>query len=183
MNRRSRLSLLTAVTFALVSPLALAVTPAAPNQANQSWSSPDGWVTELRHHPGGTASCATAKNFRVPHAFGIFMARSGAVTVFALVDQQQPFTHAGTLKLVQNGREIGRFGAQAQGPSFATAKGHSDQVKALIGKFDAGVVTIDAAGRQYRADFAGIGPARSQLDACVTQMAKPAANAAPAARP
>ena len=109
------------------------------------------------------------------------MARSGAVTVFALVDQQQPFTHAGTLKLVQNGREIGSFGAQAQGPSFATLKGHSDRVKALIGKFDAGVVTIHADGRQYTADLAGIGPARSQLDACVAQMAKPA-TPVPAAR-
>ena len=181
MNRRSRLSLLTAVTFALVSPLTLAVTPAAPNQAAQAWSSPDGWLTELRPYPNGTASCATAKNFRDPHAFAIFMAHSGAVTVFALVDQQQPFTHAGTLKLVQNGREIGSFGAQAQGPSFATLRGHSDRVKALIGKFDAGVVTIHADGRQYTADLAGIGPARSQLDACVAQMAKPA-TPVPAAR-
>lgn len=178
---RSRLPLLTAVTFALVSPLTLAVTPAAPNQAAQSWSSPDGWLTELRPHPDGTASCSTAKRFSDPHAFGIFMARSGAVTVFALVDQQQPFTQAGTLKLAQNGHEIGSFGAQAQGPSLATAEGHSDQVKALIGKFDAGVVTIDADGRQYKADLAGIGPARSHLDACVAQMAKPAVPA-PAAR-
>ena len=182
MNRRSRLSLLIAVTFALVSPLTLAVTPAVPNQAAQAWSSPDGWLTELRPHPNGTASCATAKNFRDPHAFSIFMARSGAVTVFALVDQQQPFTHAGTLKLVQNGREIGSFGAQAQGPSFATLAGHSDRVKALIGKFDAGVITIHADGRQYQADLAGIGPARSQLDACVAEMEKPATPAPPAAR-
>ena len=74
---------------------------------------------------------------------------------------------------MQNGREIGSFGAQAQGPSFATLKGHSDRVKALIGNLDAGVVTIHAAGRQYKVDLAGIGPARSQLDACVAEMTKP----------
>jgi hypothetical protein len=83
------------------------------------------------------------------------MARSGAVTVFALVDQQQPFTPAGALKPVQNGREIGSFGAQAQGPSLATAEGHSNQVTALIGKLDAGVArstpTVDDTGRILRA--------------------------------
>jgi cytochrome c peroxidase len=157
---------------------AVAAPPAAPapapSQVLQSWRSGDGWLTELRRHPDGTTSCATAKSF-AERGFGLFMLRSGNVTLFAIVDQRQPFTGPGTLKLVQGARAIGTFDAQAQGPALSSVEILSRQVKAAIDKLDTGVLDVDAAGRHFAADMTGIDRARAQLASCVIEMdlAKP----------
>jgi hypothetical protein len=135
----------------------------------QSWRSGDGWLTELRRHPDGTRSCATAKSF-ADKQFGVFMLRTGTVTLFAVVDQTQPFTGPGELKLVQGARALGTFDAQAQGPALATLELLSRQVKAAVDKLEPGILDIDAAGRHFAADLTGVVKARTQLDACVLGM-------------
>lgn len=160
------------VIAALLSQAAAAQAPVVTSEALRTWSSPDGWLTQLRRHPDGTASCATAKSFTDPRSFGIFMLRSGDVTLFSLVDQNQPFTQPGPMTVLQAGRALGTFGAQAQGAALATTEANSARVSEMIDQLDGSVVTIAAAGRQYRANFAGIGPARLQLAACVAQIAQ-----------
>lgn len=174
MRIRRRYARIIALVASLLSPVAAAQAPVMTSEALRTWSTGDGWLTQLRRHPDGTASCATAKSFADPRAFGIFMLRSGAVTLFTLVDQHQPFAQAGPLTLLQAGRPLGTFGAQAQGPALATTEANSARVKEAIDKLDGSVVTIAAAGRQYTANFAGIGPARTQLEACTAQIAKTA---------
>jgi hypothetical protein len=161
-----------ALAAALLSPAAAAQAPVAGSEALRTWSSPDGWLTQLRRHQDGTASCVTAKSFTDPRAFGIFMLRSGDVTLFSIVDQHQPFTQPGPLTLLQAGRALGTFGTQSQGAALATTEAGSAPVKEMIDLLDGTVVTIAVAGRQYRANFAGIAPARLQLDACVALIAK-----------
>ena len=161
-----------ALAAALLSPVAAAPAPVATSEALRTWSSPDGWMTQLRRHPDGTASCATAKSFSDPRAFGIFMLRSGDVTLFSVVDQHQPFTQPGPLTLLQAGRALGTFATQAQGAALATTDAGSARVKEMIDRLDGTVVTVAVAGRQYMANFAGIAPARLQLDACVALIAK-----------
>lgn len=167
---------LPARAFALVAALVpLAAAPQAPvvtSEAVRTWSTPDGWLTQLRRHPDGTASCVTAKSFADPRSFGVFMLRSGAVTLFSLVDQHQPFDQPAPVTLLQAGRALGTFGTSGQGAALATTEANSTRVREMIDLFDGDVVTIAAAGRQYRANFAGIVPARQQLDACVALIAK-----------
>jgi len=161
-----------AVAAALLAPAAAAQAPVVASEALRTWSAPDGWLTQLRRHPDGTASCATAKSFTDPRAFGVFMLRSGDVTLFSLVDQHQPFAQPGPLTVLQAGRALGTFGTQAQGAALATTEAGSARVQEMIDQLDGSVVIIAAAGRQYTANFAGIGPARVQLAACVAQIAK-----------
>ena len=160
------------VAAALLSPAAAGQAPVVTSEALRTWSSPDGWLTQLRRHPDGTASCATAKSFTDPRAFGIFMLRSGDVTLFSVVDQHQPFTQPGPLTVLQAGRALGTFGTQAQGAALATTDAGSVPVKEMIDRLDGTVVTVAVAGRQYMANFAGIAAARMQLDACVALIAK-----------
>ena len=161
-----------ALVAVLLAPAAAAQSPVATSEALRTWSAPDGWLTQLRRHPDGTASCATAKSFTDPRAFGVFMLRSGDVTLFSLVDQHQPFAQPGPLTVLQAGRALGTFGTQGQGAALATTEAGSARVQEMIDQLDGSVVIIAAAGRQYTANFAGIGQARAQLAACVAQIAK-----------
>lgn len=161
-----------ALVAALVPLAAAPQAPVVTSEAVRTWSTPDGWLTQLRRHPDGTASCVTAKSFADPRSFGVFMLRSGAVTLFSLVDQHQPFDQPAPVTLLQAGRALGTFGTQAQGGALATTEAGSVRVREMIDQLDGSVVSIAIAGRRYTANFAGIGPARSQLDACVVQIAK-----------
>jgi hypothetical protein len=172
MRTRLPIERIVALAAALLAPPLAAQSPVATSEALRTWSSPDGWMTQLRRHPDGTASCATAKSFTDPRAFGIFVLRSGDVTLFSLVDQHQPFAESGPLTVLQAGRALGTFGTQGQGAALATTEAGSARVKEMIDQLDGSVVTIAAAGRQYRANFAGIGPARLQLAACMAEIAK-----------
>jgi hypothetical protein len=139
--------------------------PPPPSEVLQSWRTGNGWITELRRHPDGTRSCATAKSF-VDKGFGLFMLRSGSVTLFAVVDQRQPFTGPAELRLVQGARALGTFDAQAQGPVLATVDLLSRQVKAAIDKLERDPLDIEAAGRHFVADMTGVDKARAQFDSC-----------------
>jgi hypothetical protein len=176
MPRSSRPALLCLLAFA-IGTSAQPVKPAPPTappapETLQRWRSGNGWLTELRRHPDGTTSCATGKSFADHGNFGLFMLRTATVTLFSVVDQQQPFTGPGTLKLMQGMRVIGTFDAQAQGPALATVELESRQVKAAIDRVEAGPLDIEAAGRHFNADMAGVDRARAQLDACVA-LSKP----------
>lgn len=140
--------------------------PPPPSEVLQQWRTGDGWITELRRHPDGTRSCATAKS-HFEKGFGLFVLRSGNVTLFAVVDQRQPFTGPAELRLVQGARALGTFDAQAQGPVLATVDLLSRQVKAAVDKLERGPLDIEAAGRHFVADMNGVEKARAQLDACV----------------
>ncbi|MFO1414505.1 MAG: hypothetical protein U1F10_11505 [Burkholderiales bacterium] len=141
--------------------------PAPPPSATlQAWRTGDGWLTELRRHPDGTRSCVMAKSFADTN-FGVFIVRTNSVTLFAVVDQQQPFAGPGTLRLAQGARALGAFDAQAQGPAFATVELLSRQVKAALDAVEPGPLLIDAAGRRFDADMTGIAKARAQLASCV----------------
>jgi hypothetical protein len=161
-----------ALVAALVAPAAAAQAPVATSEALRTWSTADGWQTQLRRHPDGTASCVTAKSFTDPRSFGVFMLRSGDITLFALVDQHQPFAEPAPLTLLQAGRALGTFGTKAPGAALATTEAGSARVEEMIGQLDGSVVTVAVAGRQYRANFAGIVTARQQLDTCVALIAK-----------
>jgi len=172
MRTRALHALAIALVAALVSPAVAAQVPVVTSQALRTWSTADGWQTQLRRHPDGTASCVTAKSFADPRSFGVFMLRSGEVTLFSLVDQHQPFAEPVPMTLLQAGRALGTFGTSGQGAALATTEANSARVREMIDVFDGSVVTIAAAGRQYRANFAGIVPARLQLDACAALVAK-----------
>jgi hypothetical protein len=172
MRTRFPIARIVALAAALLAPAAAAQAPVATSEALRTWTSPDGWMTQLRRHPDGTASCATAKSFTDPRSFGIFVLRSGDVTLFSLVDQHQPFAESGPLTVLQAGRALGTFGTQGQGAALATTEAASARVKEMVDQLDGTVVTIAAAGRRYTANFAGIVPARAQLDACMAQIAK-----------
>jgi hypothetical protein len=172
MRTRVPYACIVALVATILAPAAAAQAPVVTSEALRTWSAPDGWITQLRRHPDGTASCATAKSFTDPRSFGIFVLRSGDVTLFSLVDQHQPFAQPGPLTVLQAGRALGTFGTQGQGAALATTEAGSARVKEMIDELDGSVVTIAAAGRQYTANFAGIGPARLQLDACMAQIAK-----------
>jgi hypothetical protein len=160
-------------------PAAPAEPPAAapappPSQVVQSWRGGDGWLTELRRHPDGTMSCATARSF-ADKGFGLFILRSGNVTLLSVVDQRQPFTGPATIRLVQGARAVGTFEGLAQGPALATTDVVSRQVKAAIDRLDEGLLDIVAAERHFAADMKSFPRAREQLAACVVEMdlAKP----------
>jgi hypothetical protein len=172
MRTRLPIARIVALAAALLAPAAAAQAPVVTSEALRTWSSPEGWLTQLRRHPDGTASCATAKSFTDPRAFGVFVLRSGDVTLFSLVDQHQPFAQPGPLTVLQAGRPLGTFGTQGQGAALATTEANSARVKEMIDQLDGSVVTIAAAGRQYRANFAGVVAARAQLDVCIAQIAK-----------
>lgn len=140
-----------------------------PSETLQAWRTGDGWLTELRRHPDGTRSCAMAKSF-ADRKFGLFVVRTAGVTLFAVVDEQQPFTGPGTLRLTQGARALGTFDAQAQGPALATVELLGRQVQAAIAKLTPDPLAIDAAGRDFVADMTGIAKARAQIDQCVLSL-------------
>lgn len=149
--------------------------PASPpaSEATHAWRSPEGWRTELRRHPDGTASCATAKSFATPHLYGLLFLRSGSVMLFSVIDQQDPFTRPGLMTLAVDGRAVGAYTMQAKGAALATVEGDSAQVRAMFARLAPGKLTINAVGREYQADLAGIAEARAAQDACVAQLAAP----------
>ncbi|MFO1398336.1 MAG: hypothetical protein U1F48_14855 [Burkholderiales bacterium] len=140
-----------------------------PSEAQQAWRTGEGWIVELRRHPDGTRSCAMAKSF-AEGKFGIFVVRTSSVTLFAVVDEQQPFTGPGTLRLAQGARALGTFDAQAQGPALATVELLGRQVQAAIARLTTDPLAIDAAGRTFTADLTGVDKARTQLDRCVLSL-------------
>lgn len=146
-----------------------ATPPAPQSETQQAWRTGDGWIVELRRHPDGTRSCAMAKSF-ADRQFGLFVVRTSTVTLFAVVDQQQPFTGPGTLRLTQGARALGSFDAQAQGPALATVELLTRQVQAAIVRLTADPLAIDAAGRAFVADLTGVDKARAQLDSCVLSL-------------
>lgn len=148
-----------------------APTPPPASEATHAWRSPDGWRTELRRHPDGTTSCATAKSFDQPHLFGLLFLRSGNVMLFSVIDQQDPFPRPGLMTLAVDGRAVGAYTMQAKGAALATVEGDSAQVRAMFARLAAGKLTINAVGREYQADLAGIAEARAAQDACVAQLA------------
>lgn len=140
-----------------------------PSETLQAWRTGDGWIAELRRHADGTRSCAMAKSF-ADRKFGLFVVRTPTVTLFAVVDEQQPFTGPGTLRLTQGARALGSFEAQAQGPALATLELLARQVQAALARFTPDPLAIDAAGRAFVADMTGIDKARAQLDQCVLSL-------------
>ncbi len=155
-------------------PTAPVVPPVASppaSEATHAWRSPEGWRTELRRHPDGTTSCATAKSFPTPHLFGILFLRSGNVMLFSVIDQQDPFARPGLMTLAVDGRAVGAYTMQAKGAALATVEGDSAQVRAMFARLPPGKLTINAVGREYSADLAGIEDARAAQDACIAQLA------------
>ena len=125
------LLLLSSGALAQAAPAPAAPAPPRVTETVQRWRSGDGWLTELRRHPDGTTSCVAARSF-AERGFGLFLLRTAEVTIFAVVDQAQPFAEPGTIRLAQGARVLGTFDAQAQGPALATYDILRRQVRAAI---------------------------------------------------
>jgi hypothetical protein len=139
------------------------------SQVLKSWRTDDGWLTELRQHTDGARVCATGKAFGTDHPFGLSIVRSGQVTLITLVDERQPPARGGKMLLSADGQALGSVSVAPEGPAFATSEGESDHTWKLISGLPGQMLSIDVDGRQYKADFAGIGRARDQLKSCERQ--------------
>jgi hypothetical protein len=153
-------------------PLSFSSVADNPSRVVESWRTEGGWLTELRQHANGARVCTTGKGFNNPYPFGISVVRSGETNVIVLVDNQQPPTSAGVMRLWLAGEPRGEFKTQIEGPAWATEEQESAAASRLFASLSPGTLAISVAGRQYEADLTGIGAARTQLQTCETLAGK-----------
>lgn len=140
----------------------------AQGALTKSWKTAGGWLTEMRVHPNGAKVCSIGKAVQNPHSFGLTFVRSGAESMVLVVDQKEPPAAATSSEMTfrQDGETVGRIRVQAEGPAFASTNPNGPEARNLFARLTERPVTIEVAGRTYRAELNGLSDAMAQLSQC-----------------